>query len=205
MKALHGLYVVTPEVCADLILCVRQAIAGGASMVQYRDKQASAATRASRAHILLQLCRENHVPLIINDDVELALTLGADGVHVGTTDPEIGTIRQQMPQAVIGASCYNDWTSAEQAAQAGASYLAFGSFYPSLTKPDAAPADRPLLMRARQELSLPICAIGGIDASNAAGLIEAGADLLAVSHHVFAAPDITAACASIAALFPSDD
>ncbi len=201
----RGLYALTPDDCPAFLERVGKAIAGGARMIQYRDKTASAAERGARAEALLALCRSRRVPLIINDDLELALALDADGAHLGARDAPIHEARSRFPHGLIGASCYNDLARARDAIQAGASYVAFGSFHESATKPEAVTARPDLLTRARQELSAPICAIGGIRAENAASMIQAGANLLAVSGGIFSRPNVAAAARSIASKFPPDD
>jgi len=183
---------------------VRAALAGGAVMIQYRDKHSGPIERRALAGELLRLCREAQVPLIINDDVTLAAVLGADGVHLGRDDSGIEEARALLgPRALIGVSCYNEFARAEAAAGAGADYIAFGRFFPSRTKPDARQADAALLRRARRALSIPIAAIGGIDATNGADLIAAGADLLAVIDGVFGRGDTRVAAANISALWDS--
>ena len=197
----HGLYALTPNGGAAPAQTVEQAIAGGAGMIQYRDKTASAAEREARARSLLALCRSRGIPLIINDDLDLALALGADGVHLGEGDCPVAEARERFPDGLIGASCYNDFARAQAAIRSGASYVAFGSFHASPTRPDAVTAQPDLLMRARRELPVPVCAIGGIHANNAAPLIQAGADLLAVCSGIFAQPDIASAARAIAGKF----
>lgn len=173
-------------------------------MVQYRDKVARAEKREEPAKSLLALCRSRHVPLIINDDLDLALALGADGVHLGASDLSIIEARKRFPNGLIGASCYNDFARAQTAIRSGASYVAFGSFYSSPTQPNAVTAQPDLLMRARRELSVPVCAIGGIRADNGPAIIQAGADLLAVCSGVFSQPDITEAARAIASQFEAN-
>lgn len=204
----HGLYVLTdpaltpPESIVDK---VRQAILGGARMVQLRDKPADHAMRRRHAAALLQLCDEHRVPMIINDDVELARAAGAHGVHLGKDDMSPKQARAMLgARAIVGVSCYNDFHRAEAAYAQGADYIAFGSFFPSAIKPEAPNADTALLQRARRALSIPICAVGGITAENAAPLIQAGATLLAVISGVFAQPDPTTAASRIASLFAGE-
>ena len=199
-----GLYALTPDGCPALLESVEKAIAGGACMIQYRDKTASREERGERAGALLALCRSRHTPLIINDDLDLALALGADGVHLGADDASVGETRNLFPGGLIGASCYNDFTRAQAAIRSGASYVAFGSFYASPTRPDAVTAQPDLLMRACRELPVPVCAIGGIRADNAASLVQAGADLLAVCSGIFAQPDIATAAHSISSKFDAN-
>jgi thiamine-phosphate pyrophosphorylase len=139
---------------------------------------------------------------LINDDLELAIASGAAGVHLGRDDADILNARKKMPvDSLIGITCYNEIERARRAAAQGADYIAFGSFFPSPTKPDAVHADLGLLRLARCELSLPVVAIGGISPENGAALVHAGADMLAVISAVFAAPDITAAAQAFAPCF----
>lgn len=201
----RGLYVLTDSALIPdekLVPAVAAAIAGGAVMVQYRDKSDDMGKRRWEAQDLVNLCRPLGVPLIINDDVALAAAVGAAGVHLGRDDGDIAAARATLgPGAIIGVSCYDDLALAAAAAAAGADYVAFGSFYPSRVKPDAVRATPALLQQAKQQLHLPITAIGGITAANAAPLIAAGADLLAVISDVFGQQDIRAAARRIADLF----
>lgn len=200
-----GLYVITDSqlIPGDRLAdCVARAIAGGAVMVQYRDKQRSASDRMRAAGALVELCHQHGIPLIVNDDIELAREVGAAGVHLGQEDTALEQARHRLgDQAIIGVSCYNSLEQARLACGNGASYLAFGRFFPSTTKPAAVPARPALLTAARREFSLPIAAIGGITPGNGAALIAAGADLLAVIHGVFGQADIEAAARRYAGLF----
>lgn len=204
---LHGLYAITPERSAQhrpLADLVAEAIAGGARIVQYREKGGDAKRRLAQAHALLAVCRANGVPLIINDDLALAADIGAYGVHLGHEDADPREARARLgPTAVIGVSCYNRFERAEWARSVGADYVAFGRFFPSATKPQAVQADPSLLHRARRELRLPLVAIGGITPENGARLIAAGADMLAVVEAVFGRPDVRAAARAFAELFPT--
>jgi thiamine-phosphate pyrophosphorylase len=197
-----GLYAITDARVTDRDLLTAQVAAclrGGARMVQYRAKRAA---QASVAAALLAICREAHVPLIVNDDVELASVIGADGVHIGGDDIPLAAARTKLgPQAIIGVSCYDQYVRAEAAAAGGASYVAFGSFFPSSTKPLAVRAHPSLLGRAAAELRLPVVAIGGITPDNGRTLLDAGADWLAAIDGVFGQPDIEAAARRYAALF----
>ncbi|HKJ09452.1 MAG TPA: thiamine phosphate synthase [Gammaproteobacteria bacterium] len=205
MELHRGLYVITDGASsagAELPERVAEAIAGGATAVQYRDKSADTRRRLHEARALVQICRAAGVPLIVNDDVELAAEAGADGVHLGRDDGDIGRARRRLgDKALIGVSCYNDLERARHGAQAGADYLAFGRFFPSATKPDAVQADPGLLSAARRTLPLPLVAIGGITPENGGPLIAAGADLLAVIHGVFGASHVAAAAAAYVRLF----
>jgi thiamine-phosphate pyrophosphorylase len=201
---LNGLYLVTPDCDDTALLCqqVKQAVQGGVSMVQYRHKTASEALRLAQASALLSICREADVPLLINDHISLALTLDADGVHVGQHDEAVAQARALLGAGkIIGASCYNRFELAEQAQAAGADYIAFGACYPSPTKPEAPRANAALFTQAKQSLSLPVVGIGGITLDNAPPLIAAGADALAVITDIFQAGDISARCRQYLPLF----
>jgi thiamine-phosphate pyrophosphorylase len=206
---LHGLYVITDRTLAagrPLPDLVGAALAGGARVVQYRDKTADHARRRSEARALASLCRDADALLIVNDDVELALAVHADGVHLGRDDPGIATARGRLgPDRVIGVSCYDRFELAVAAQRAGADYVAFGSFFPSPTKPAAVRAGLALLERGRRELDVPLVAIGGITPENAGALVAAGADMLAVIHAVLGAADVRAAAAAFAPLFAPEE
>jgi thiamine-phosphate pyrophosphorylase len=201
----RGLYVITEArriPLADLLDAVGQALDGGARTVQYRDKSGDRATRAREAAALAALCRARNAVLIVNDDVALAAAAGAQGVHLGEHDASVAQARAQLGDAaLIGVSCYDSLDRAERASAAGADYVAFGSFFPSTTKPDARRAHRDLLVQARMRITLPIVAIGGITPANGAALIEAGAHALAVVSGVFARRDVRAAARGYAVLF----
>lgn len=198
MNRLQGLYVITDGSTGDVLLGkVEQALRGGAAIVQYRDKTSDTLRRKQEAAALRALCRAHNASFIINDDVELAKTVQADGVHVGKDDAALAAAREYLgTAAVIGVSCYNRLELAQQ----GADYFAFGSFFPSPTKPHAPRATLELLQQARRQFSLPLCAIGGITLENAPELLENGADMLAVITDVFNSPDIALQAARYQAL-----
>ncbi len=208
MTRLRGLYAITPNQLGtgiDLSAAVALALRGGAQLIQYRDKSTDLRRRLEQAAALRTLCRAAGVPLIINDDIELARLVGADGVHLGRDDADPAAARARLgPQALIGVSCYAAYARAEAARRAGADYVAFGSFFPSPTKPLAVRAGTELLRLARRELGLPVVAIGGITSENGRALVNAGADMLAVISAVFDRPDIAAAARAFASLFPED-
>jgi len=183
----RGLYAITQpdnKTTDTLLEEVAAAIRGGAVIVQYRDKNPIDAV--ATAAKLLELCRQHTVPLIINDNIELAVTIGADGVHLGQTDGNIAQARKQLGQnAIIGVSCYNSLELAITAETEGANYVAFGRFFPSTSKPLAAPAQLQTLHQAKAKLNVPIVAIGGILPENGQSLLKAGADLLAVIGGLF--------------------
>ena len=205
VRALKGLYTITDSALIpdhQFSAKVAAALRGGARIVQYRDKRDSPALRLKLATDLVYLCREHGALSIINDDVELAAQVGADGVHIGKDDAALSHARERLGQgAIIGVSCYNRLDLALEAEQQGADYVAFGAFFPSQIKPDAVPATLELLNMSRQKLHVPICAIGGITAENAVPLVIAGADMLAVISAVFAAQDIEADTRRFAPLF----
>ena len=205
MKAtISGLYAVTPDLSdtAVLLARTRAALAGGARLVQYRNKIAGATLRGEQAAALCQLCRRNGAVLIINDHVDLAREIDADGVHVGADDAAVSFARGELGDGkIIGASCYNDLRRARDAAAQGADYVAFGSFFASPVKPDAVRAPLALLQQARQQIALPVVAIGGITLANAPELIAAGADAIAVISALFDAADVEAAAHEFHDLF----
>ena len=204
-RQLRGLYAITnPELTQGTALNaqVEAAIQGGARLIQYRDKGNDRARRLNEATQLLATCREPGIPLIINDNLELANRIGADGVHLGRDDRGIDEARKLLgPNAIIGVSCYNDLQRACDAQTAGADYVAFGRFFPSATKPHTIQADIALLQQASRKLQIPIVAIGGITPENGAQLVQAGADMLAVIQGIFAQPDIHRTCRKFAKLF----
>ena len=184
----RGLYAIADAVCDER--AVSEAIAGGAVVVQYRAKSKPSDERRRQALVLGRICHRHAVPFIVNDDPELARTVGADGVHLGRSDAPYAVARGVLgPTAIIGVSCYDDLDRASEATAAGADYVAFGSFYPSASKPDAVRAEPALLGRARRRLFIPLVAIGGITPENGGRLIGAGADLLAVIRGVFGSCD----------------
>jgi thiamine-phosphate pyrophosphorylase len=202
-----GLYAVTRETddTAQLLREVAAALKGGASVVQYRDKSGDVARQHEQASELLALCQQYRVPFIVNDSLRLADLIGADGVHLGRDDGALREARIILgAQRIIGVSCYQSLDLALAAQAAGADYVAFGSFYPSTTKPDAPRAELALLQQASREIQLPIVAIGGIMPANAEALIDAGADAIAVINALFDAPDIEARARKFAELFIAD-
>lgn len=188
---LRGLYAITDsQLLADgrLLPYVEAVLKGGARLLQYRDKSADAARRLREAEALRELCLRYGAELIINDDAELAARLGV-GLHLGQGDGSLAAARTLLGrQAIIGATCHAQLELAEQAVAEGASYIAFGRFFTSNTKPGAPAATPELLSAARQRFNLPITAIGGITLASAPALIAQGASLLAVVHALFSAP-----------------
>lgn len=190
MKTLRGLYAITDsQLLADgrLLPYVEAALKGGAKLLQYRDKSEDAARRLRQAEALRDLCLRHGAQLIINDDAELAARLGV-GVHLGQSDGSLAAARALLGRdAIIGATCHAQLELAEQARQEGASYIAFGRFFDSQTKPGAPAATPELLEQARARFRLPIVAIGGVTLDSAPQLIARGASMVAVIHALFAA------------------
>lgn len=211
---LPGLYAVTPDGLpdGDLLDRVARSLAGGVRLLQYRAKPAGgagvrsnadthadahadahAAARVRAAHAIAAACRAAGAMLIVNDDPWLAAEVGADGVHLGRDDGTVARARGFVGRALVGVSCYDSIERALQAEADGADYVAFGAMFPSRVKPDAVRASPALLATARARLRVPVVAIGGIDLDNAASVLRAGADSLAVISALYAAPDIGAA------------
>jgi len=189
-----GLYVITDTQLmthSNLISKVEQALKGGAQLVQFRDKTSDKASKTKLARKLKILCENYQAWFIINDDIHLAKDVQAHGVHIGKDDTDITLARELLgPKAIIGVSCYNDLARAIQMQNLGANYVAFGRFFTSKTKPNAPQANIETLTLAKQKLSIPIVAIGGINAQNSKLLIDAGADSLAVIQGIFSHSDI---------------
>ena len=190
---MRGLYAITPE-GPGLLEKVRAALEGGVVLLQYRRKGGT----LQEAKDILNLARKYRVPLIVNDDVELALAIGADGAHLGRDDGDFSLARKKLKSKILGASCYDRIELAKAAVKAGADYVAFGSVFASPTKPGAVRAPLSLF---GQDLGVPRCAIGGVTLENAPQLIAAGADLLAVVTDLFDAPDIAARARAYGKLF----
>jgi thiamine-phosphate pyrophosphorylase len=200
-----GLYLVTPD-CADtarLMTLLDAALAGRPALVQYRSKLADRTLRREQALRAAALCRACAVPFIVNDNLELALEVDADGLHIGRDDGDVAAVRAALGSRLLGVSCYDEWARAEAAVAAGADYIAFGAMFASPTKPQAVRAPLGLLHRARDAFAVPVAAIGGITLDNAAQLVAAGANLLAVISDVFDAPDPAARAAAYRQCFAS--
>ena len=190
---LRGPYAVTPDCAdtADLVSRVEQALAGGVRLVQYRNKQADPALKRRQAQALLAACRRHGARLVVNDDLRLAVEVGADGAHLGREDGDLAAARAALGSGrLLGVSCYDEMGRAREAKRLGADYVAFGSVFASSTKPAATRASLTLIGAARAELAMPVAAIGGITLENAPLVIESGADLLAVISDLFDADDI---------------
>lgn len=200
----RGLYLVTPDWddTQKLLAVSEAALAGGVALLQYRHKTADSAQRLMQATALLALCRRFDCPFIVNDHVELCLTIGADGVHVGGTDATVAAVRAQIgPNLILGASCYGDLALAKVAHADGASYVAYGGFYPSRVKKYAVSTSATIIAASRTEVPLPIVVIGGMTPENSAPLVAAGADMVAAISSVYLADDQTQAAMAFARLF----
>ncbi|MCG5510625.1 thiamine phosphate synthase [Ectothiorhodospira lacustris] len=194
---------ITPQDGGEALLRQAEAaLAGGARILQYRDKSRDHDRRLAEATALRRLCRRHQALFIVNDDAALASRVAADGVHIGSDDGGIAEARALVgPERIVGVSCYNRLELACRAAAAGADYVAFGAVFPSGTKPETVHAPLSLIREARRTLALPITAIGGITEDNADAVIQAGAGMLAVVQGVFGAKDIRAAAARLSARF----
>jgi thiamine-phosphate pyrophosphorylase len=209
---MQGLYLVTPnwDDTARLLDLSGQALAaagpGGIAMLQYRHKEAGPALREAQAGALAALCRRYGVPFIVNDYVELCLQTGADGVHLGGTDAEVAQVRALLgPGKIIGASCYGDMPRALDAQAAGASYVAFGGFYPSRVKKYAVTTKLEILDQARELIRVPNVVIGGMTPENAAPLVARGAHMVAAISSVYQAESVAGAVARFATLFAEQE
>ncbi len=193
--ALSGLYGITESTLmpddSTLISYTEKAIKGGMAIVQYRCKNTSFEKQRYQASLLLKLCRLYNIPLLINDNVELAKEIHADGVHIGQNDMPLQEARKMLgSDAIIGITCGSSLQMAIEAENNGANYVAFGRFFPSKTKPEAIPAPLSVLTKAKEQCRLPVVAIGGITPENCTQVLQAGADILAVANGLFATLNI---------------
>lgn len=185
---IKGLYAITPDIADTKLLLemVEAALQGGASTLQYRNKLANSELQYQQAHAILPMCRQFNVPLIINDSVELCLSLNADGVHLGADDGNLAKVKARIGKnKILGASCYNSLALALKAQEQGANYVAFGACFPSSTKPNAPVASLDLFAKAKADLNIPTVAIGGITLQNAPQLIHSGACAIALIDAIF--------------------
>ena len=201
---MKGLYLVTPDWddTEALIKATEIALTVGVGLLQYRHKTASGELRIEQASALLKLCRQHNVPFIVNDHIDLCIALDADGIHVGGTDASVAVVRTLIGKdKILGASCYGDFDLAEQAKIADASYVAFGGFYPSRVKKYEVSTPASIVGKAKSELTVPVCVIGGMTPENAKPLVKEGADMVAAISSVYNAADIATAVREFAALF----
>ena len=194
MNKLHGLYAITDSQLMSEKLFeekLHACLEGGARIVQYRDKSTDHDKRLKQATLLVKLCQDYNAISIINDDIQLAKATHANGLHMGKDDATLQQAREQLgDEAIIGISCYKQFELAQRAQQQGANYIAFGACFASKTKPNAPIAEHSLFTQAKQQLTIPSCAIGGITEHNAQQVIHSGADMIAVIQQLFAgSPD----------------
>ncbi len=203
--ALQGLYAITDSKLLPgetLFSGVALAIAGGAKIIQYRNKTATTARQQEEAIALRKLCHEHNVIFLVNDNLQLCQASGADGVHLGQQDGKLADARYRLGnEAILGVTCHGSAKLVAAAEKAGADYVALGRFFPSQTKPEAPATSIATLKQIRQQTALPIVAIGGITADNGRELIKAGADMLAVIHGVFGQDNIRQRATDLQALF----
>ncbi len=201
---IKGLYAITPDMADSnsLLLKTQLAIEGGAFMVQYRSKIQDRDVKIQQCAAILRLCREYKIPCIVNDDVDMCRILEADGVHLGEKDDNIADVRRILGEdAIIGSSCYDQLNRAKQAQNEGASYVAFGTMFETLTKPHAPRATLELLREAKSQIQIPIVAIGGITMNNAHDVIETGIDAIAVINSLFEAKTIKETAETFSKMF----
>ena len=201
---MNGLYLVTPDWddTAALLARSEEALQAGVALLQYRHKSAGDTLRRAQSGALLALCRRYRTPFIVNDHIELCLELGADGVHLGGTDASVAHARALVgPDLIVGASCYGERALALQAAGEGASYVAYGGFYPSRVKQYAVTTAPDIVDWSRQTIALPVVVIGGMTPENAAPLVARGADLVAAISSVYGAPSPGQAASRFGDLF----
>ena len=202
---LKGIYAITDDSLLsgnNLQNAVEEALTGGVKLLQYRSKTTDWNRKVDQASALVELCDSYQIPLIINDDIELCLQSAAHGVHLGQKDEDVSVARARLGgDAIIGITCHNCVEKALMAEKAGATYVAFGRFFPSKTKPNAPAATTEVLRTARQEITIPLVAIGGINAQNGTRLIKAGADMLAVIDYLFSGPGVLGRAQALSKLF----
>ena len=204
-EKLKGLYAITDQQLIaeeDFSKSVEAALQGGTGIIQYRDKSDKQHKRFQQASLLRALCHQYHAICIINDDIELAKAVNAHGVHLGKCDSSLTVARQVLGEnAIIGISCYNDLNRAIEAENNNADYVAFGAIFSSTTKPDASVAGLDIITKAKQQLSIPVCTIGGITQENIQQVIQQGADMAAVISGIFSTDDIKQAATELSQFF----
>jgi thiamine-phosphate pyrophosphorylase len=208
-KTIHGLYVITDQRMISpkrFSAKIRQALEGGVRVMQYRDKSQQHELRWEQAQELVKLCREYNAISIINDDIELTKVVGADGVHIGAEDDDVLYAREQLGEnKIIGVSCYADIGLAKKVILESADYVAFGSIFSSSTKPQAPVAGLDVLRGAKNELSVPVVAIGGINLNNMADVVATGVDAISIISGVFANEAVTSSAQQFSTFFHTKD
>jgi len=204
LQSLRGLYVIIDPALAparDEVQVARAALDGGARLIQLRDKTREKGLQLPVAEALQRLCRERGALFIVNDHVDLALAAGADGVHLGQKDLPVAVVRRLVPREMVIGCSTNNAEEARRAEADGAHYVSVGRLFPTGSKDDTRPATTETLRAVKAAVSLPVCAIGGINESNIDAVIEAGADMAAVIAAVIAAPDVQGAARRLAERF----
>ncbi|ENV70016.1 thiamine-phosphate pyrophosphorylase [Acinetobacter towneri DSM 14962 = CIP 107472] len=194
-EIMRGLYLITNDDPIELLLAKLEGAMATyeVAVLQYRRKNVPQAQQAYEIEYMKSMCDQYKVPFVINDDLETAVKYGV-GVHLGQEDGSIVEAVARLPQDVlIGRSCNNSIELAEQAIADGANYVAFGAVYATETKPEASTLTLDTLTLAKQQLNVPICAIGGLTVENSQSVIEAGADLCAVISDILRRPMHTVA------------
>ncbi len=175
------------------------------ALVQLRVKNRPQAATEAMAQRLQGWCQKARRPLLINDDVGLALQVGAAGVHLGQSDGDIAHARERLgPGAIIGRTCHDDLALVSRAVSEGADYASIGALFPSHTKPAARTTTLPVLHKAAQRGDIPICAIGGIDAASLPQVVSQGASLVAVCGAVLRADNPAEAARRLVRLFADE-
>ena len=204
-EKLKGLYAITDQQLIteeNFSASIEATLQGGTRIIQYRDKSDKQNKRLQQASLLRALCHQYHAICIINDDIELARAVNAHGVHLGKDDLSLTMARQMLGEnAIIGVSCYNDLDRAMAAENNKADYVAFGAIFSSTTKPEANVAGLDIITKAKQQLSIPICTIGGITQENIQQVIQQGTDMAAVISGIFSAENIKQSTAALSQFF----
>ena len=189
-KKISGIYAITPNKSLDLNTIEQAIVTHKINILQYRHKTTDVSIKLNEAKQLQQLCLRHNTLFIINDDINLAQKIKADGVHLGKDDTSIEVARAQLgSDAIIGVSCYNDIKLAKIAQDKGANYVAFGALFPSNTKPNAPHCPLDIIMQAKQALAIPIVGIGGVDFDNQQQALDAGCDAVAMINALFQSTD----------------
>ncbi|MBT8348644.1 MAG: thiamine phosphate synthase, partial [Sulfurovum sp.] len=182
-QLLKGLYVITDEYLTPdetVHVYIEDALKAGASIVQYRNKTKSDDEVEDVCRLLQTMCSQYNVPFIIDDRPHLATKIQADGIHIGKDDMPIQEARKIFPKGIIGVSCYGSMRKAREAEEEGADYVAFGSFFPSPTKPHSGVVSLNVIQKAKEAVTIPICAIGGISQTNIGEIAATNTDMISV-------------------------
>jgi len=196
-QSLKGLYVITDDTLTPINTLnqnVEKALRGGAKIIQLRDKMSDDKTIAKTAIMLQRLCEEFGALFVLNDKIDLAVKYNFQGLHIGRSDHhKFDEIRANF-KGILGVSCYGDVDMALDFERRGADYVAFGSFFTSLTKPLAGVVELSVLDNAKAKLGIPVCAIGGINSQNVQQLIDKKVDMVAVISDIWKSDDIQEHC-----------